>query len=227
MTPESQAHSLSRSTEILVIGAGMAGLMAADVLQRSGRGVLVVDKGRFLLVSVNTDEQKALAERFGVRSLPSLKLFRHGEMTGEYHGVQPEADYPRIIDEYVEKKLDKVSQEAVAAWQSGRPDSALQILAEAAVEAPENLGLPALMAKILMREGREEDAYALLSALPEQAQSEAEISGLLAHLDFILVAGRAHGRETLDQRIQVDPDDAEARYQLAARFAPLDHPVHH
>lgn len=33
-------------TDVLVIGAGMAGLMAAGELQRAGRRVLVVDKGR-------------------------------------------------------------------------------------------------------------------------------------------------------------------------------------
>ncbi len=150
--------------------------------------------GRFLLVSVNTDEQKPLAERFGVRSLPSFKLFRHGDMVAEYHGVQPEADYPRIIEEYVAKKLDGVSSKAVAAWQSGDPEQALQILAEAAMESPQNLTYPALMAKILMREGREEDAFALLSALPEEAQAAEEISGLLAHLGLILAARR--GRRT-------------------------------
>lgn len=228
MTPTYILEGTGENFDRLVIENSRRGLVLVDfwapwvgpsVRQREILSQLAQDyAGSFLLVSVNTDEQKALAERFGVRSLPSFKIFRHGELTCEYHGVQPEADYPRIIDEYVAKKLDKVSKEAVAAWQSGRPDSALQILAEAAVEDPENLGLPALMAKILMREGREEDAHALLSALPEPAQDEAEISGLLAHLDFILVARHAQGRETLDQRILADPDDAEARYQLAARL---------
>jgi putative thioredoxin len=172
--------------------------------------------GRFLLVSVNTDEQKPLAERFGVRSLPSFKLFHHGELVAEYHGVQPEADYPRIIEAYVAKKLDTVSEQAVSAWQSGEVERALRILAEAAVEVPENLAYPALMAKILLREGREEDAHALLSALPEEAQDSSEVSSLLAHLDFILTARKVENPELLKQRIENDPHDAEARYQLAA-----------
>lgn len=172
--------------------------------------------GRFLLVSVNTDEQKPLAERFGVRSLPSFKLFHHGELVAEYHGVQPEADYPRIIEAYVAKKLDTVSEQAVSAWQSGEVERALRILAEAAVEVPENLAYPALMAKILLREGREEDAHALLSALPEEAQAAPEVSSLLAHLDFILTARKVENPELLKQRIENDPHDAEARYQLAA-----------
>jgi putative thioredoxin len=175
-------------------------------------------EGRFLLVSVNTDEQKPLSERFGVRSLPNLKLFRHGELVAEYHGVQPEADYPRIVQAYVAKQLDDVSRRAVTAWQAGNAEAALQLLAEAAVETPENLSYPALMAKILLREGREEDAYALLSALPEAAQASDEVSGLLAHLDLILSARNAADSQTLQKRLDDDPQDADARYQLAARL---------
>ena len=157
-------------------------------------------EGRFLLVAVNTDEQKPLAERFGVRSLPSFKLFRHGQLVEEYHGVQPEADYPRIIEQQIARQLDPVSARAVAAWQAGEPERALQLLAEAAVDDPQNLAYPALMGKILMREGREEDAHTLLSALPEAAQVQPQVSGLLD-----------------------DPEDAPARYQLAASLLMADH----
>ncbi|MCU7803200.1 MAG: tetratricopeptide repeat protein [Candidatus Thiodiazotropha sp. (ex Lucinoma borealis)] len=173
-------------------------------------------EGRFLLVSINTDEQKALAERFGVRSLPSFKLFRHGDLVGEYHGVQPESDYPRIIDEYVQKQLDSSSREAIAAWQSGDPERALKILAEAVVNDPQNLSLPALMTKILMRQVRFREAYDLLSALPEQAQEGVEIRNLLAHLDIIVTAEDADELEAIQRRLEVNPKDADTRYQLAA-----------
>ncbi|MCU7924043.1 MAG: tetratricopeptide repeat protein [Candidatus Thiodiazotropha sp. (ex Dulcina madagascariensis)] len=209
------------------------------VVENSKRGLVVVDfwapwvgpslrqreilsdlaeryQGRFLLVSINTDEQKTLAERFGVRSLPSFKLFRHGDLVGEYHGVQPEADYPRIIEAYVHKQLDGASREAVAAWQSGDPETALKILAEAVIEDPLNLSLPALMTKILMRQERFRDAHDLLSALPEQAQDAIEIRNLLAHLDFIVTAEDADEPDTLQRRLETDPKDAEALYQLAA-----------
>jgi putative thioredoxin len=173
-------------------------------------------QGRFLLVSVNTDEQRPLAERFGVRSLPSFKLFRRGEMVAEYHGMQPQADYPRIIEKYVQRQPDPTRREAIAAWQAGDPDKALQLLAEAVVADPENLELPALMSKILMRQQRFREAHALLSALPEQAQDAVEIRDLLAHLDIIVTAGDADTPENLMQRAQADPEDADNLYQLAA-----------
>ncbi len=209
------------------------------VLENSRRGLVLVDfwapwvgpsmrqremlsnlaqeyAGRFLLVSVNTDEQKPLAERFGVRSLPSLKLFKNGEMLAEYHGVQPEADYPRIIDEYAAKPVDQVSAGAIAAWQAGDPDKALQLLAEAAVSEPDNLSYPALMAKILMRQDRIDEAHQLLGSLPEVFQNESQISGLLAHLDFLQTAAGTDAKADLEARITAAPEDAETRYQLAA-----------
>ncbi|MBT3059358.1 MAG: tetratricopeptide repeat protein [Candidatus Thiodiazotropha sp.] len=209
------------------------------VVENSKRGLVIVDfwapwvgpslkqrailvdlakryQGRFLLVSINTDEQKPLVERFGVRSLPSFKLFHRGEMVAEYHGVQPEADYPRIIEQYVQRALDPTSREVIAAWQAGDPDRALQLLAEAILADPENLELPALMGKILMRQQRYHDAHALLSALPEQAREAVEIRDLLAHLDIIVTAGDAETPERLMQRLQADPKDAESLYQLAA-----------
>ncbi|MGD8908826.1 MAG: tetratricopeptide repeat protein [Chromatiales bacterium] len=210
------------------------------VLENSRRGLVVVDfwapwvgpslrqreilidlaernGGRFLLVSVNTDEQKPLAERFGVRSLPSFKLFHQGELVAEYHGVQPEADYPRIVERYVEKELDPACRQAIATWQAGEPDKAMQLLAKAAVKTPDNLALPALMSKILIRQERYREAHSLLMTLPLQAQEAVEIRNLLAHLDFIVTAADSESSETLQQAIEVTPEDPELRYRLAAR----------
>jgi putative thioredoxin len=209
------------------------------VVENSRRGLVVVDfwapwvgpslkqrgifidlanryQGRFLLVSINTDEQKPLVERFGVRSLPSFKLFHQGELVAEYHGVQPEADYPRIIEQYVQKQPDPHRRQAIAAWQAGDPDKALQLLAEAVVDDPHNLALPALMAKILMRQQRFRDAHALLSSLPEHAQDSLEVRNLLVNLDIIVTAEDADTADTLIERLQAEPRDVDTLYQLAA-----------
>ncbi|MEJ2425799.1 MAG: tetratricopeptide repeat protein [Candidatus Thiodiazotropha sp.] len=209
------------------------------VLENSRRGLVVVDfwapwvgpslkqqeifarlvkhyAGRFLLVSINTDEQKPLAERFGVRSLPSFKLFLNGKMVGEYHGVQPEADYPKIIETFVTRQLDEIQQQAIAAWQSGRADEALQILANAIMEDPRNLGLPALMGKILIRQDRYDEAHKLFMSLPEAARDADEIRDLLTHVDLVVTARTSATAEALEARLDGDPEDPSLRYQLAA-----------
>lgn len=49
---------------------------AVEELAEDTEGNLVVGK-------VNVDEQEALADRFGVETIPSLILFRNGEQAGE------------------------------------------------------------------------------------------------------------------------------------------------
>jgi putative thioredoxin len=178
--------------------------------------------GRFLLVAVNTDEEKQLVREYGVRSLPSLKLFRHGRVVEEVRGVQPEADYRRIVERHLAGSGDRVQAAALAAWQAGQQDKAIGILAEGAMAQPENAALPLLMAKLLMRQDRHSDAHAVLEALPAPASEDAEVVQLLAHLDFIVTASGAPAREALDERLARQPDDAEARYQLASQLLVQD-----
>ena len=36
-------------------------------------------RGKFILAKVNTEEQRELAAQFGIRSLPTVKLFKNGQ----------------------------------------------------------------------------------------------------------------------------------------------------
>ena len=171
--------------------------------------------GRFLLVTVNTDEQKGVASRFAVKSLPVLKLFRGGKMVETLHGVQPERDYQAAVDRFLVGLGDKVRLAAGKAWNDGRHDLAIQTLAEGAMAEPENLEIPAMLGKLLMRLNRFEEARSVLTALPEAARASALIAPLLAHLDFITSAGSVED-PGLQRALAADPEDNRKRFQLAA-----------
>lgn len=174
------------------------------------------EQGRFLLVSVNTDEQQALAERWQVKSLPVFKLFRNGQVVEEVRGVQPQADYRAIVERHLDAMTDPVCAAAAHAWNAGDVDQCLQTLAEGALQAPENLRIPAMMTKLLIRLERFEDAGAVLNALPQEAQDTTEIAGLLAHLDFILAAQAAPEMSQLIAALEKDPQAHDQRFRLAA-----------
>ena len=55
-------------------------------------------QGKFLLAKVNSDEQQALAAQYGVRSLPTVKLFKDGVVVDEFMGVQTEAFIRDMIE---------------------------------------------------------------------------------------------------------------------------------
>src|SRR3970040_1874787 len=57
--------------------------------------------GRFLLVMLNTDELGRLAREHGVNSLPTVKVYRHGQIIDTLHGAESEPSLRRFIDKHV------------------------------------------------------------------------------------------------------------------------------
>ncbi len=209
------------------------------VLENSRRGLVLVDfwapwagpslrqqkqlrrlageyQGRFLLVTVNTDQQKGIAGRFGVKSLPSFKLFRNGKVVEEIHGMQPEADYRSIVDRHLVPLGDKVRLAAGRAWDQGDHARAVQVLAEGAMAEPDNLDIPAMLVKLLMRLERFEEAREVLLALPPEARDTTELATLRAHLDFITAALAVDDEPALLARAAQSPPDLAAHFQVAA-----------
>jgi thioredoxin 1 len=65
----------------------------APVLDR-----IVEERGDELkLVKVNIDEQPALAQRFGVQSIPTMILFKNGEPAAAAIGAQPKPQLERAL----------------------------------------------------------------------------------------------------------------------------------
>lgn len=172
--------------------------------------------GRFLLVTVNTDKHEGLAHTYNVRSLPLSKLFRNGEVVETFHGLQPEQELHKTIDRYLVKESDLIHTRAIRAYKAGQVAEALRQLADAAVMDPENPKIPNDIAKILIAEGRLDEAGRLLGALPEPIQSHEEISVLRAHVDFLQAGRQAPSTEELEQSVHTNTTNLEAHYQLAA-----------
>jgi thioredoxin len=53
--------------------------------------------GELVLVKVNIDEEQALAQRYGVMSIPTVILFRDGEPTAAVIGAQPKSAIERAL----------------------------------------------------------------------------------------------------------------------------------
>jgi thioredoxin 1 len=59
----------------------------------------IVDEsnGELRLVKVNIDEQPALAQRFGVQSIPTMILFKEGEPAAAAIGAQPKTALEKAL----------------------------------------------------------------------------------------------------------------------------------
>lgn len=60
-------------------------------------------KGKIILAKLNVDENELLANEYGISSIPSVKLFKNGEVIDEFIGALPES----TIKTWIEKALRK------------------------------------------------------------------------------------------------------------------------
>ena len=58
-------------------------------------------QGKFLLGKLNTEEEQELAAQFGIRSIPTVKLFRNGEVVDEFMGALPEQGVRQFLDKHI------------------------------------------------------------------------------------------------------------------------------
>jgi len=187
--------------------------MLAPVLEQLARGYgeqLVIGK-------VDTDHERALAAQHGIRSLPTLRLYRNGEVVEEVLGAQPESSLRALIEPYLVRGSDNALQAALALSAAGNHAEALQELTAAYNEAPDNPHLPLPLVRLYIMNGQTDEAETLLSSLPIDLRSSVEGKGLQLLIVLAKVAAAAPDEQTLRHKLAEQPADAEARYQLAAR----------
>ncbi|MGE0227912.1 MAG: thioredoxin [Dehalococcoidia bacterium] len=54
--------------------------------------------GRVKFLKLNTDENPRVASQFGIRSIPTLLVFKQGEIVGQIVGFRPKSDLQKRLD---------------------------------------------------------------------------------------------------------------------------------
>ncbi len=57
--------------------------------------------GRMQFFKMNTDEHPHVPSKFGIRSIPTLLIFKGGELKGQIVGFRPKSDLKRRIEEAI------------------------------------------------------------------------------------------------------------------------------
>ena len=166
--------------------------------------------GKFELAKVNADEERELAGHFGIKSLPTMKLFFQGKIVDERVGAVPEAQIRSMLDKHIVSESDKYMQAAMLAFQQGHPEQALEILNQALAGDPDNQQLKVAIAQIVYTQGDRDSAVKLLDSLDEDG---ARLDGAISLRAQIKLEEQLEGLpslEELEQRLAKEPGDCEA-----------------
>lgn len=174
--------------------------------------------GRFILAKLNSDRDQALAARYRVRSIPSVKAFVNGELVDEFTGALPEAQIRAFIDGLLPSPAEPLRIAAQEARARGNADVAASLLADACELDPANETVQLDLAEIHMDMGQVDAAQAMLDALADKARDAARVAALQARLKLVAAGGGADPA-ALSARIAANAGDLDARLKLAHTLA--------
>ena len=174
-------------------------------------------QGQLQIVKINTDEQRSLAEANGIRSLPTLRLYRDGEVVEEVMGAQPESVLRELIDPHLVRASNSVLRDVQALASGGQTEAAIKLLEQGMQEDPGNPNLPMALARLCMADGQLERAAELLESLPRDQRDSEDGKNLRLLLEFARIAADADDPDTLSATLQDNPGNAPAWHQLGAQ----------
>ena len=174
-------------------------------------------KGRFLLAKINSDDNPEIAQHFGVRSIPSVKVLFQGQLVDEFNGALPESQIREFLDRIALPAGPGGStprEEAAALVAEGKLEEALAKLVAASQANPQDQAVQLDAVDVLMQLGRNDEAGQLLAG--EYAQEADRANALRARL--ALAAGAAD-TTVLEAKLAANPADQASRLELSRAYA--------
>lgn len=174
-------------------------------------------RGELLLAKVNCDIEQDIVARFGIRSLPTVVLFKDGQPIDGFAGAQPESAIREMLKPHVAEPAPEAAdplETAQALFAEGRIAEAEALLKQILGENNENAAALILYARCLAERGELGEAEAVLGAVKGDEHKQA-LAGAKAQLTFLRQAADLPDSADLKSRLAQNPDDDEALYQLA------------
>src|SRR5262245_16003864 len=144
--------------------------------------------GQIKVVKVNTDENQDLAQRYQIRGIPAVKLFRGGRPVDEFVGAYPLAQVREFLEPHLPSASAAEHDTARQLAALGDYTSATARLRAIAEQDPANLDARRDLARCLALSGDVNGASKVLGQLPPQAQNEPASNAVRALIHFAALA---------------------------------------
>ena len=138
--------------------------------------------GRLLVVKVDTDAEQSLAQQYGIRSLPTLMIFRDGEVVEQIIGAQPLSAIKAALEPFLPRPGDSVIPQIEQIRLAGDITGALAAVTSAIETDPDDYRLAVLQADIMLDLGDVDGATSVLGQLPVAVAASDEVKRTEARL---------------------------------------------
>lgn len=180
--------------------------------------------GAVKLVKIDVDKNPGYSGQLRVQSIPTVYAFVNGQPVDGFQGAVPESEIKafiaRISGPPAPSDLDALLAMGKESLDLGDLGGAAQAYAEALRMDPENVKALGGLARCYLDGGDLERAAEVAAMAPPNAR-DAELESVRAAL--ALAADAPSETAPFEARLAADPDDHEARFELAKALAGAGH----
>jgi len=175
-------------------------------------------QGQFVLAKVNSEAQQALSQQFKIRSIPTVLIFKNGEMVEQFSGLLPEQTIRETIEKHLTTEAEIIRNSAIEAIQAGDLVTGKSKLLEAEKLAPENAATQIDLAHLEAQQKEYTEAKTRLSHLKLADRERDEVISLLNKVELTLATENSPDINELLKIIETNPNESLPRYQLATQL---------
>jgi len=175
--------------------------------------------GRVLLAKVDVDENGELAGRFGIRSIPTVKIFKDGTVAEEFVGVIPEPQIRSLLQGLAGEERNDALEQASRLLDEGKLNEAEELYRSVLTANPKHSGALLGLARTELERGEYERAAGLLGSIDETDGRYKEARRLLAGIEFVRVCESAGGLADFLKNMNDEGRDLETEYALGCCYA--------
>ena len=173
--------------------------------------------GAFLLAKINADEQQGISQQLGVRSLPTVMVFKDGQPVDGFAGAQSETAVREMLQKHLPSPWDAKIAEATELLDQGDTSGALALLRAAWEESNKLLEITLAYAGALVEASRLDEAEEVLNEV-RLVDREAVHEQLMAQIELKREAGKSPEIEALESELASDESNHAVRVRLAVQL---------
>lgn len=194
--------------------------------------------GAIRLIKINIDENPQIAGQLGIQSIPAVFAFSGGRPVDGFMGAMPEGEVRRFADKVIagapapqpaegslEAQITAAMTAADEALGIGDLSRAAQIYGMVVQHQPDHAQALIGLAKVYLAAGETEQAQATLDLVAEPERKGDAYLSTANSIRLLIEAAGVSEIGALQSAIAANPDDHEARYDLALALNAEGHRV--
>ncbi len=179
--------------------------------------------GAVKMAKINVDENQGIAGQMRVQSIPTVYAFWQGQPVDGFQGALPGSEIDAFVARVVEAAGGQVPDGGLAdaleaaeeMLTEGDATSAAETFAAIAEQDPENAAAFAGLARAYLALEQIDQAEAVVNGVPEAISEAVEIEAVRAQIELARQAENAGPVAELRAAVEADPNDHQARLDLA------------